>query len=92
MEIKRFMMVRGNTKNNAPLLELRLTGCPGKPGPSRLFIFDSRYGNRNISNLVEQSPDVLFELIQIVVHDANLAAVKSLIEKGASIHQTLLVG
>jgi hypothetical protein len=34
---------------------------------------------------------VLFELIQIVVHDANLTAVKPLIEKGAAFQQAAIV-
>jgi hypothetical protein len=35
---------------------------------------------------------MLFELIQIIVYDADLAAVQKLIEKGATIHQTRLIG
>jgi hypothetical protein len=35
---------------------------------------------------------MLFELIQIVIYDTDLTAVQKLIEKGATIHQTRLIG
>jgi hypothetical protein len=72
--------------------ELRLTGWSGKPGTCGLFIFDSRPGNWHPANLIDQSPNMLFELIQIIVYDADLTAVQKLIEKGASIQQTRLIG
>ena len=67
--------------------ELRLTGWSGKPGTCGLFIFDSRPGNRNPTHLIEQSPNMLFELIQIEVHDRDLAAVEPLIEKAATLQK-----
>jgi len=79
-------------KSNRPILKLSLTGWPGKPGPSRLFIIYGRPGNWHPANLIDQCPNMLFELIQIVIDDADLTAVQKLIEKGASIQQTRLIG
>jgi hypothetical protein len=79
-------------KSDRPLLDLRLTGWSGKPGPCWFFIFDCRPGNWHPAHLIDPSPDMLFELIQIIVYDADLAAVQKLIEKGATIHQTRLIG
>jgi hypothetical protein len=79
-------------KSDRPLLKLRLTGWSGKSGPPRLLIIYGRPGNRHPANLIDQSPDMLFELIQVVINDADLTAVQKLIEKGAFIQHTRLIG
>jgi hypothetical protein len=88
----RLILEMADSKSDQSLLELRLTGWPGKPGPCRFFIFDSRSGNWHPANLIDQSPNMLFELIQIIIDDADLTAVQKLIEKGASILHTRLIG